>query len=121
MLPVAENGAIPEAVRAFLGSVSTDLRRKKIGRVRITPLLLRAPIADLFRRRRRLFLEMTCDKSPWGWWSNFRRRIKPTAAHSEGRIVQGRFAVVALNESLCLLVSTLSSPLKKPPLRVVAY
>ena len=107
MVPASENVTLPEPVSAFLSAVTADLRRKKVRRARITPLLNRAPLAEIVARRKDLFLEATCDETPWGMWLSFRRRIRPTAAYPQGRIVQGRFAMLAVNNHLCLFVSTL--------------
>jgi len=103
-----ESETLPGVTRGFLNRVTADLRRKKANRVRITPLLIRVPAAELVHRRNRLFAELTADQADWGLRLSFRRKVRPTAAHPNGRVIAGDFAVVTVDESLCLLVSTLS-------------
>ena len=109
-MPQGQNiQVLGDATRRFLDSVSSDLRRGKIQRVRVTPLLLRSSATDLVERRKRLFAELTVARAEWGLQVRFCRKIRPTVAHPQGRMITGDFAIVTVDESLCLLISALSS------------
>lgn len=108
-MPFGQNSqGFRDATTQLLSSVSSDLRRGRIQRVRITPLLLRVSATDLVERRKRLFAELAVERTEWGLQIRFRRKVRPTAAHPQGRMITGDFAIVAVDDSLCLLISTLN-------------
>lgn len=108
-MPVGPNSHSCQEARAqFLSGLASDLRRGRVTRVRVTPLLLNTPITHLTERRKRLFVNLVAEREEWGLQIGFRRRVRPTSAHPQGRMIDGSFSVVTVDDSLCLVVSTLS-------------
>lgn len=103
-----DDDVLPNATSRYLADLSSDLRRRRVNRVRVTPLLLQVPLAQLVQRRRSLFAQVLPERTEWGMSVTFHRKVRSTAAHPGGRVVSGRFALVAVDNSLALLVSALT-------------
>ena len=102
-----DGSQIPQPVLLYLAERTADLRRRKIKSLRLTPLLHPAPFADVLARRRSLFKELSRSDNAYGQALSFSRKVKPTASHPHGRMVEGGFQVLSLSSGLSLVASSL--------------
>lgn len=99
---------LPAAVEACLDQARRDLQRRRIDRLHLAPLILREPLAALIGRRRRLFDSVTFERMDYGHEVRFRRRLKRTEKHPEGRECLGSFKLLELSDHLVLTASDLT-------------
>ena len=83
------------------------LRKHRVGRVRLLPLLLEVPLGDLLRRRAGLFQQFTPRAEGYGSAVDFSRLLRPSAGYPQGRLVSGSFDILVVSDQLCILASSL--------------
>jgi len=99
---------IPESVRICLNSYSRSIAAGKLMLLRLSPLLLRQPVTELLARRRQLFCKWQHERTPYGHTVTFARRLKATDEYPEGRLVEGQFELLMIEEHVCVIASALS-------------
>ncbi len=105
----ANFGTLRRPVDQYLRSSGKALRERKIERLRFHPLILRSPLDVLLGRRRRLFDFVQYDEKAYGFEVQFKRRLKRSASHPEGRECQGAFQLLGISDGLIVVASDLPS------------
>jgi len=100
---------VPNSVGSRLRQYSLLLARGHVRAVRLAPLLVRAPIPDLIRRRRALYSHCSATACGYGYRVEFSRALRATPEYPEGRSVDGEFDLLTLSDEVCVVASGLAS------------
>jgi hypothetical protein len=100
---------VPPTVSRYLAERAADLRKGRVDRVRLLPLLLDDPLNDLLRRRRGFFQQCSVSEKSFGLAVDFSRHVRPSVAYPQGRTVSGSFDVLVVTQRVCILASSLPS------------
>lgn len=98
---------LPPSVASYLQDQATALRKHRVGRVRLLPVLLEVPLADLLRRRAAFFRQLALRTEGFGLVVEFSRLLRPSAGYPRGRLVSGTFDILIVSDRLCILASSL--------------
>lgn len=107
MTGVPRLARLPRAVAECLDGAGEDLRHRRIERIRLDPLVLRAPIETLLERRRRLFNFLHYERTEYGFEVSFRRQVKASREFPVGRECKGAFRILTVTRQIVLIVSDL--------------
>jgi hypothetical protein len=100
---------IPGPVLDWLEWAGHELRMGRFERIRLSPLICKRPVEEIVSRRRRLFRDLECRKTPYGLFVKFRRWIKASRTHPQGRVVDGDFNLLEMAPGLAVVASGLGS------------
>jgi hypothetical protein len=98
---------VPINVGRYLQDQAVALRKHRVGRVRLLPLLLEVPLGDLLRRRAGFFQQFAHRSEGYGFAVDFSRLLRPSAGHPQGRSVTGSFDILVVTDQLSILASSL--------------
>lgn len=100
-------GTLPAAVEQFLTSAREALNARRIDRLRLYPLILRASLETLITRRKRLFDFVHADPKDYGLEVIFKRHLKWSKNFPDGRDCEGVFHLLSVAEGIIVVASTL--------------
>ena len=97
------------AILDKLAEVRGTLEEGEVPLVRVAPMVLRRPLTELVRRRKRLFHEWKETRTGYGMDVRFSRGLRPSRNSPKGRLVTGKFAFLEVADNVTLILSTLDS------------
>lgn len=101
--------AIRDTVADWLNWAARRLHPGGFERVRLSPLVLKRPLREVMSRRQRMFDLLTMDETEYGLYVRFRRNLRPTKQHPQGRIVTGDFNILSIEDDIVMVASGLDS------------